>query len=57
MPEQNIVDSTNNDSHTKLMEDMWMSLNNKLKQQFGTSHDLFLTFLNESGVANFVAKT
>ena len=45
--EQNFVDPDNPQVHTQNAENMWMRAKRKLKRQFGTSDELFPSYLNE----------
>ncbi|XP_047135528.1 uncharacterized protein LOC124812680 [Hydra vulgaris] len=45
--ERHFVDPQNNDIHTQNVENMWMRLERKIRQQFGTSETLFESRLHE----------
>ena len=45
--EQNFVDPNDDDIHTQNVENMWMRVKRKFKRQFGTSRELYPTYLAE----------
>ena len=45
--QQHFVDPLNNEVYTQNVENMWMRLKRKLRQQFGTSEALFQSHLRE----------
>ena len=47
MHELNFVNQIDNDIHTQNVENLWMRVKRKLRQQFGTHEDLFTSHLHE----------
>lgn len=45
--QRNFVNPRNPDVHTENVENMWMRAKRKLRRQYGTSHDLFQSYLYE----------
>jgi transposase-like protein len=45
--EQNFVDPNDGNIHTQSIENVWMRAKRKLKRQFGTSRDLFPSYIHE----------
>ena len=45
--ERNFVNPQDNDIHTQNIENLWMRVKRKLRQQFGTHKDLFTSHLHE----------
>jgi len=45
--QQHFVDPADSDIHTQNVENMWMRAKRKIKRQFGTSRDLFPSYLHE----------
>lgn len=43
---RNFVDPENMDVHSQSVENLWMGVKRKLCRQFGTSEDLFPTYLH-----------
>ena len=44
---ENFVDPADEDIHTQSVENFWMRAKRKMRRQFGTSEDLFPTYLSE----------
>ena len=45
--ERHFVDPDDEDMHTQNVENMWMRAKHKLRRQFGTSRDLFPSYIHE----------
>ena len=45
--QRNFVDPVDREIHTENVENMWMRAKRKLRRQFGTSSDLFTSYLHE----------
>ncbi|XP_047143060.1 male abnormal protein mab-31 [Hydra vulgaris] len=45
--ERNFVDPLDDEVHTQNVENLWMRVKRKLRRQFGTSEDLFTSYLHE----------
>ncbi|EFA07042.2 hypothetical protein TcasGA2_TC010016 [Tribolium castaneum] len=45
--EQNFVNPNDPEIHTQNVENLWMRTKHKLRRQFGTSEDLFVSYLHE----------
>jgi hypothetical protein len=45
--QENFVDPDDRSAHTQNVENMWMRAKRKLRRQFGTSEDLFPSYLHE----------
>jgi hypothetical protein len=43
----NFVNPDNPDIHTQNIENVWMRVKRKLRRQFGTSRELFQTYLSD----------
>jgi len=50
--QQNFVDSNDPEIHTQNIENMWMRAKRKLRRQFGTSRELFPSYLHEFAYRN-----
>jgi len=45
--QQNFIDPYDSEIHTEAVENMWMRAKRKLRRQFGTSRELFPSYLHE----------
>jgi transposase-like protein len=52
--QQNFVDPQDAEIHTQNIENLWMRAKRKLKRQFGTSGDLFNSYLQEFTYRNYM---
>jgi len=55
--QQHFVDPWNEDIHTENIENMWMRAKRKLRRQFGTSRNLFPSYLHEFKYRNYYRDT